>query len=113
MSELEKRKKMLVAECEVYRQTLKLELHNLKISALRNKRRLTSFRPSNPLMTMLPMISVFFTARRRRFSWKQLTAAAFMGLQLYNRLAPLCRGLFVRETQDREPLAPARSTIEF
>jgi hypothetical protein len=113
VSELEKRKKMLVAECEVYRQTLKLELHNLKISALRNKRRITSFRPSNALLTMLPMISVFFTARRRRFSWKQLTAAAFVGLQLYNRFAPLCRGLFVRETRESESMAPARATMEF
>jgi hypothetical protein len=113
VSDLEKRKRMLVAECEVYRQTLKLELHNLKICALRNKRRLTSFRASNPLLTMLPMLSVFFTARRRRFSWKQFAAAAFMGLQFYNRFAPWCRGLFVRETRDTESFEPARSTMEF
>ena len=113
MSELEKRKRMLVAESEVYRQTLKLELHNLRICTLRNKRRLTSFGRSNPLLTMLPMLGAFFAARRRRFSWKQLTAFALMGLQLYNRLAPFCRGLFVRETPDRDSFEPARSTMEF
>jgi hypothetical protein len=49
MNDLERRKKLLIAEAAVYRETLKLEFQNLRIYGLKTRRKLTSFRGGNPL----------------------------------------------------------------
>ena len=59
MSDLEQRKKLLVAEAEVYREMLKLELQTFKLHGLQAKRRLKSFSTYTPLlMTGVPLLKV-------------------------------------------------------
>jgi hypothetical protein len=93
MSELEKRKKLLIAEAEVYRQMLKLEVYNLQIYGIKTKRRFTSFSPRyNPMVSLgIPIISSLIYRKRRR-SLKDFGVLALLGLQLYNKFGSIFRG---------------------
>jgi hypothetical protein len=107
MSELERRKKLLVAEAEVYRDLLKLEFYNLRIYGIKAKRKLGSFNPSsNPLlMAGLPLLSSLFYRRKRQFNWKSLSALVMFGFQLYSRFGSLFRRSSSRETDRTQPTA--------
>ena len=101
MSDLEKRKRLLVAECEVYRETLKLELQTYKIYGLYAKQRLKSFNTYTPLLvTGVPLIRALLAGRKKMSGWKGLGTLAFLGLQLYQRFGPLLRETF---SQTRPP----------
>jgi len=93
MNELEARKRALAAESEVYRETLKLEIHNLRLYVARTKQKLTGFTRPNPLLILLaPLAGAFF--RKRRGSWVRRATMAFLSWQVSNRLMPFLSGLF-------------------
>ena len=93
MNELEAKKRALVAESEVYRETLRLEVHNLRLYVSRTKQKLTGFTRPNPLLMLLaPLAGGFF--RKRRASWLRRAAMAFLSWQVSNRLLPFLSGLF-------------------
>src|SRR6266566_6873363 len=109
MNEFEAKKRALVAESEVYRETLKLELHNLRLYVSRTKQKLTSFtRPNLFLMLVAPLAGAFF--RKRRSSWLRRATMAFLSWQVSNRLMPFLSGLF-SSTRGRSA-APASETME-
>jgi hypothetical protein len=83
VSTLEKRKKLLVAESEVYRELLKLELHNVRIATLVAKKKLTSMSSQNPFVAMGAPMAFSLFRRKRRFDWRQLAGMALEGWQLY------------------------------
>lgn len=92
MSDLEKRKKMLIAEAEVYRQLLKLEVQNLRIYGIKTKRRLTSFSGGNPLLAVgVPMLASLIARKRKARRWGAL---GFLGWQLYQRFGPAISSRF-------------------
>ena len=89
MTDLERRKKLLIAENEVCREVLRLQIHNLRAYGIRARQRFTMFSARNPLLFMaLPMAGSLF-ARKRRFTLKRLSALAFVGWQLYRRFRML------------------------
>jgi hypothetical protein len=93
MNELEAKKRALVAESEVYRETLKLEVHNLRLYVSRTKQKLTGFTRPNPLLMLLaPLAGAFF--RKRRASWLRRASMAFLSWQVSNRLMPFLKGVF-------------------
>ena len=96
MNPREAKKRALVAESEVYRETLKLELQNLRLYGITAKRRLTSFTRARPLFLFLaPLLGTFLKRRRG-----PLIRRAIMGLlswQVWNRLLPLLSGLLPAE----------------
>src|SRR5437868_12028166 len=93
MNELEAKKRALVAESEVYRETLKLEVHNLRLYVSRTKQKLTGFTRPNPLLMLLgPLAGAFF--RKRRASWLRRATMAFLSWQVSHRLMPFLSGLF-------------------
>src|SRR6266481_7327572 len=93
MNELEAKKRALVAESEVYRETLKLELHNLRLYVSRTKKKLTSFTRPNPfLMLAAPLAGAFF--RKCSSSWLRRATMAFLSWQVSSRLMPFLSGLF-------------------
>ena len=93
MNELEAKKRALVAESEVYREMLKLELHNLRLYVSRTKHKLKSFGRPNPLLMLLaPLAGAFF--RKRRASWLRRAAMTFLSWQVSSRLVPFLSGLF-------------------
>src|SRR6266705_1973439 len=103
VKELEARKRALAAESEVYRQTLKSELHKLDLIAVHARRRFLKATAFSPLI-MLSMPAVGFFVRRmftrqKRIENKQrsslarfITKAAF-GWRMYRKVAPFCRGV--------------------
>lgn len=87
MSDLDNRKRLLIAEAEVYRQTLKLEFQNLRIYGLKTKRKLTSFGGGNPLLAFgIPMLTSLIARRRKARKWGAL---GFIGWQLWSKLGSL------------------------
>ena len=100
MSEFENRKKLLIAEAAVYRETLKLEMQNLRIYGIKTKRKMTSFGGGNPLLAFgVPMLTSYLAKKRGARKW---SALAFMGWQLYNRFGPALVSRFTvpRSTED-------------
>jgi hypothetical protein len=99
VKDLEKKKQMLIAESEVHRQALKLELQNLRLSALQTRQRLRSFNPANRIwMLAVAAVASLWTRRirRRRFPLWRMGGLAMIGWQVANRVVPFCRGLFSR-----------------
>jgi len=89
MSKFEARKKLLVAESEVYRELLKMELQTFKVYTTRTKRRLRSATSYLPfVMSGLPFITQFFgrrKARSSRSSLKRMTSLVMLGWKTYQR----------------------------
>jgi hypothetical protein len=104
VSELENRKKLLIAEAAVYRETLKLEMQNLRIYSIKAKRKLTSFGGGNPLLAFgVPMLTSLIARKRKARKWGAL---AFMGWQLFNRVGPgLVERFTTKRTVDRSVAA--------
>lgn len=110
MSELDNRKKLLMAEAEVYRQTLKLEIQNLRIYAIKTKRKLTSFNAGNPaLMLGIPMLTTLLS--RRRGKMRRWGAWGFMGWQLFQRVSEMLRSRSGRDER-YEAQAAAEEYLE-
>jgi hypothetical protein len=84
IKELEEKKRALVDECELYRQTLKLEVHNLQSHATWTKRRFTSLTAS-PLWAILPPLFNRYSNKKRKFSKWRALSAAFAAWQLYRK----------------------------
>jgi hypothetical protein len=68
MKELEARKRALIAEAEVYRETLKLQAQTLRIYALATQRKMFTPSPANPLLLLVagPLLKWFLGKRLRR-----------------------------------------------
>lgn len=90
MSKLATKKKMLVAESEVYRQLLKLEIQTFKVYGKRTSRRLTSISNYLPLvMSGIPLLSGLFRKKRAgRFSLKRLGSLFLLGWKAYRQFSP-------------------------
>lgn len=88
---LETKKKLLVAEAEVYRQLLKLEIQTFKVYGMRTKRRMTSFSSYMPLlMSGLPFLTRLFRRNRpERFSLQRMGALFLLGWKAYRRFSPI------------------------
>jgi hypothetical protein len=93
MSKFETKKKLLVAESEVYRQLLKLELQTFKVYSKRTKRRLTSVTTYLPyVMSGLPFLTGMFARRKGRSAGsplKRMGSLVLLGWKTYQRFGPL------------------------
>jgi len=73
MTNLEEKKKLLVAESEVYRQLLKLELQTFKVYGKRTRRKLTSVSTYLPaVMSSLPFLAGMFVRKKGKSSGSSL-----------------------------------------
>src|SRR5438552_17938482 len=93
MNQLEAKKRALAAESEVYRETLKLEFHNLRIYGFRAKQKFKSFaRPNTLFLLAGPLAGPLI--QRRGSSWVRKMAKVFLTGQLFNWGAPFQSGVF-------------------
>ena len=103
VKELEARKRALAAESEVYRQSLRFELHNLDLNAVHARRRFFKATAFSPLI-MLGMPAIGFFVRRmftrqspienkQRSSLARFITKAAFGWRMYWKVAPFCRGV--------------------
>jgi hypothetical protein len=94
MKDLEARKRALVQEAEIYRETLKLELQNIRLSAIQLKKQFSSLRSSNPLMMLAaPLAGLFLRKSSGPPKLKFLSSAIFLW-QLYRKISALLPSLF-------------------
>lgn len=108
VKDLEEKKRALAEECEVYRQTLRLEVHNLQMHAVWTKRRFTSITTS-PLWTFIPPLLGSFLKRKRRSSKWRMISTALAVWQLYRKFKGFVGFLprFRRKLSPEEERAPA------
>jgi hypothetical protein len=95
LNELEAKRKALAAEAEVYRQTLKLEIQNLRLCAAKAKRTATSLSFSNPAV-MLGAVVAGKLLKGRSFFRLRLVTTAIVAWQLYQKLFMPLKSLFSR-----------------
>src|SRR5262245_20090364 len=103
MNSLEAKKRALVAESEVLRETLKLELHNLRLYGVRTRQKLSSFTSPNKLLIFAAPFAGFLF-RRKRSSLIRRFAMGLLSYQFTNRVLPLLTALFsaTRRSSDGE-----------
>jgi len=95
MNKFETRKKLLVAESEVYRQLLKLEIQTFKVYGTRAKRRMRSVSTYLPvIMTGLPFVKALFAGKRGQAgkssgpSFKRMVSLVMLGWKALQRFGP-------------------------
>ncbi len=100
---LEERKRALAAESEIYRETLKLEVQNLRLYGVHLRRRLDIFRPWRPLAAAAPLLIMLYRlglfGRRRnkpRGRGARLFGAALFAWRLFRNYGPMMRGLLAQ-----------------
>jgi len=90
VNDLEARKRALADESDMYRQVVRLELHNLELYARRVQRKVTIFATIKPLLALgAPLAGSLFG--RRQTKWMRLAEAAFAGWQLFRKFTPFVR----------------------
>lgn len=86
---LEERKRHLLAQSEMYRQTLTLEVANIKFSAALFKHKLKSRRNLFLLLgSAFPMAGLFL-ARKKVAKARGILPKVLSGMKLFNQVAPL------------------------
>jgi len=107
MSRFETRKKLLVAESEVYRQMLKIEIQTFKVYGMQTKRRLTSVSSYLPLIISgVPVLSSLFRRKKKESSLMRMGSLLLAGWKAYQRFAPLFgRGEFPTDTVEPDETA--------
>src|ERR1051326_6384993 len=82
IKELEAKKRALAEESDLYRQSLRFEVHNLRLHAAWSKRRLTTLTFS-PLWALLPpLLNYFISKKKRRSSKWRIFSPALAGWKL-------------------------------
>jgi len=85
IKDLEEKKRALAEECDLYRQTLALEVHNLRLQAAWTKRRVASV-TTGPLWTILPPLLNTLSRKKIRQSSKwRILSTAFALWQVYRK----------------------------
>jgi hypothetical protein len=100
LNDLEAKKKALAAEAEVYRQTLKLELQNLRLYGMKAKRAASSLSFSNPMLVLAAALAGTLLKRRKSFRLRA-ASIAFLGWQIYQKLFLPMRSLLWRRGSRR------------
>ncbi len=116
MRELRARKRRLVAESDIYRQTLRLEVHNLRVYQAGVRRKLSYFRALSPVLMMAAGLLRAPLGRRgvqrRPRSWLRLATRSLMSMRMYRQVLPLLQPLlagFLVQKRSRAAAAEAQA----
>jgi hypothetical protein len=104
LKDLAARKQALLAESEVYRQSLKLELQNVKLHGLRFRRKFGFLKVAKQLIFLLPVLRGVWVWRGSAGAPGEKTSARrrgtlgllLTGWRVYRNLAPVIRGVVSR-----------------
>ena len=112
LAELEARKKALVAESEIYRETLKVELRNVQLSVVGTSRKLSNFKSlfaivpvGSSLLGML--VAGLFRRKKRQAGGLRIVPTALMGWRLYQKYGSMLQP-FLSKLISRKPNSKAR-----
>jgi hypothetical protein len=103
IKELEAKKRALVHESDLYRQTLRFEIHNLRLHATSMKRR-ASWLTLSPLWPLIPPLIKAFVKRKQKqqhsSKWS-LFSTALVGWQLFQKISRFVPAIFSRSGRAR------------
>jgi hypothetical protein len=113
VKEFENRKRALVMEAEVYRQSLLLQAQNIRLCAVQMRRKYTSVKPSNPLLLLLAPLAAGLMRRKQSSGKSGWVSKALFAWQFIRKFAPMIRPLLSRfgprssapREQDKAPAA--------
>lgn len=88
MNDLDARKRALSAESEIYRQTIRLELRNLQLYTVYQRRRFSTFKQYAPILSAAALMAKAYLARKAR---PTLLGRALWVWQIYQRFAPVLK----------------------
>lgn len=113
ITDLEARKRALVTESEICRETLKIEVDNLRLYAAGFRNRFEQVRNFGPLLLLaVPLVGFLFGKRAqapRASGLKGGIATALLGLRLYRKYGPLLRTLFAQFVAKKRTASEARA----
>jgi hypothetical protein len=113
LAEIKERKAALVAESEVYRQMLRLEVQNIRLYKVRMQRSFALMRLANPLFLLAGSIvgSRLFgrKARLGRRSRWSLLSVGLVAWRIFRNYGPLLQALAAKYFRPRAPVEPAES----
>lgn len=95
MNSLAAKKQALVAESEVYRHALGMEIQNLRLYTARMKKRMNLLNAARPLLSWLPLLSLFMGKKTVRAPEPKPSglarwwSRAVLGWRVYRTLAPV------------------------
>ncbi len=111
MSDLAARKQALITESEVYRQTLMLEVEQVRLQARAIHRRWSAF--TSPMFLLAPFLGSWLTRTRNRvvfgkkpFGWRRWVLGAWTAWRLYRQFGPVLSGLLAARQASRRPAIP-------
>jgi hypothetical protein len=115
--ELEARKRALVTECEICREMLKAEVHNLQLYGVGLQSRFHQVRSFGPwLMLAVPLVGPLLglvsrnkTQTRQRSRLKGGIASVLLGLRVYRKYGPLLRTVLAQLRSKRQAASEARA----
>lgn len=98
MKALEARKKLLVAESEVYRQTLRLDAQNLRLYSMRMQRKYATYAALKPvLLATLPFATSLFSRKQTESRRpRSMLSTALAGWRMYKKFQPLLASLMAQ-----------------
>jgi hypothetical protein len=108
--DLEARKRALIEQSDLYRQSLRFEIDNLRLHATSIRRKAT-WLTLTPLWPLLPqLLTAFFKKKRPTTSKFRWLPAVLAGWQLYQKVARFMPGIFSRShrARVRDEHAPGR-----
>lgn len=116
LTELEMRKRLLVAQSDMYRQQFLFEAQNLQACCTRWQRALSWVGALRTVITFLPLLSSLVglraarpEPRKRASRWRQILGSAIAGWRLYQRFGPLFQNIFKTRHSESEA-APRRES---
>jgi hypothetical protein len=113
IKELEARKRALIDECDLYRQSLRFEIDNLLLRATSIKRR-AAWLTLTPLWPLIPaLVKSFFRSKQKEqpsSKWR-IFSAALAGWRIYQKVAHFIPPIFSRSRRARLRDEPRSSRI--
>ncbi len=107
--DLEARKRALITESEVYRETLKLEVQNLQLYSIRMRRRFSNLAKIAPLLLLVKPIASLFFKQRKPVVKRGLFGSLILGWRLYRQFAPVV-GTFLNRFTERTNLKHSKES---
>ena|SRR5690348_3502650 len=110
VKELEERKRLLLTQSEMYRQTMRLEVANVKYSVALLKRKFNFLKSSyRTLGAFAPLLGLFFGRKKaeKKAEGGSFFSKLLAGLRMFSQLRPILQGFAAgkraaRESRERE-----------
>jgi hypothetical protein len=109
VGDLQARKRALVAESELYRQTLALEVHNFQLYASEVRHKIHRLRIYKPFFLAAPVLLSLLRSgwsgerkEKRQTGWRRALAMVLMGWRAYRKFGPVLQAMILQQMRARD-----------